>query len=78
MRFDPRELEDTPPEGLKGLYNVDMDAFENVIRHTPMGNFGTANDMCGAVRFLLDDTAAGFVTGITVPVDGGFLTLSGV
>lgn len=178
-QFDPRELEDSPPEGLKGLYNVDMDAFENVIRlntmgtvypilafsrymtkrgkgsivnfasmntycpltrnfayamskaavanftqslaayfavagirinavapgfvvnerskrilgtveegltqrgqdvirHTPMGNFGTANDMCGAVRFLLDDTAAGFVTGITVPVDGGFLTLSGV
>jgi NAD(P)-dependent dehydrogenase (short-subunit alcohol dehydrogenase family) len=177
--FDPRELEDSPPDGLKGLYNVDMDAFENVIRlntmgtvypilafsrymakrgkgsivnfasmntycpltrnfayamskaavanftqslaayfacagirinavapgfvvnerskkilgtveegltqrgqdvirHTPMGNFGTANDMCGAVRFLLDDTVARFVTGITVPVDGGFLTLSGV
>jgi NAD(P)-dependent dehydrogenase (short-subunit alcohol dehydrogenase family) len=43
-----------------------------------MGNFGTAHDMCGAIRWLIDDEAAGFVTGITVPVDGGFLTLSGV
>ncbi len=51
---------------------------KDVIKHTPMGNFGQANDMCGAIRWLIDDRAAGFVTGITVPVDGGFLTLSGV
>jgi NAD(P)-dependent dehydrogenase (short-subunit alcohol dehydrogenase family) len=51
---------------------------QDVIDHTPMGNFGTAHDMCGAIRWLIDDEAAGFVTGITVPVDGGFLTLSGV
>ena len=51
---------------------------EDVINHTPMGKFGSANDMCGAIRWLIDDRAAGFVTGITVPVDGGFLTLSGV
>ena len=51
---------------------------QDVINHTPMGNFGTAHDMCGAIRWLIDDEAAGFVTGITVPVDGGFLTLSGV
>ena len=178
-KFDPRELEETRPEDLKGLYNVDMDAFEGVIRlntmgtvypllafakymvkqgsgsvinfasmntycpltrnfayamskaavanftqsfaayfaeagirvnaiapgfvvnerskaylgtvedgltqrgkdvikHTPMGNFGQASDMCGSVRFLLDDRLSSFVTGITIPVDGGFLTLSGV
>ena len=51
---------------------------KDVIDHTPMGKFGEANDICGCVRWLIDDEAAGFVTGITVPVDGGFLTLGGV
>ncbi len=178
-KFDPRELEDERPEDLVGLYNVDMQAFENVIRlntmgtvypllafakymakngegsivnfasmntycpltrnfayamskaavanftqafaayfahtgvrvnavapgfiindrsklilgtpeegltkrgqdvidHTPMEKFGQAKDMCGAIRFLIDERASGFVTGVTIPVDGGFLTLSGV
>ena len=49
-----------------------------VIDHTPMGKFGQAQDMCGCVKFLLDDRMSGFVTGVTIPVDGGFLTLSGV
>lgn len=178
-KFDPRELAENKPEDLKGLYNVDMEAFENVIRintmgsvypilafakymvkqgqgsivnfasmntycpltknfayamskaavanftqslaayfgetgirinavapgfvvnersvkilgtvedgltdrgvkvigHTPMGKFGQAQDMCGCVKFLLDERMSGFVTGVTIPVDGGFLTLSGV
>ena len=51
---------------------------EQVIGHTPMGRFGQAADLIGCVKWLLDDKAAGFVTGITVPVDGGFLTLGGV
>lgn len=51
---------------------------EQVIGHTPMGRFGVASDLVGCVKWLLDDEAAGFVTGITVPVDGGFLTLGGV
>ena len=51
---------------------------KDVIKHTPMGNFGQASDMCGAIRFLLDDRMSSFVTGVTIPVDGGFLTLSGV
>ena len=51
---------------------------EQVISHTPMGRFGVASDLIGCVKWLLDDEAAGFVTGITVPVDGGFLTLGGV
>ena len=50
---------------------------EQVISHTPMGRFGEASDLVGCVRWLVSDAAA-FVTGITVPVDGGFLTLSGV
>jgi len=51
---------------------------EAVINHTPMGRFGQASDLTGCVKWLLDDKASGFVTGITVPVDGGFLTLGGV
>lgn len=51
---------------------------ESVINHTPMGRFGQASDLTGCVKWLLNDEASGFVTGITVPVDGGFLTLGGV
>ena len=51
---------------------------QDVIDHTPMGDFGTAQDMCGTVRYLLNNNMSGFVTGVTIPVDGGFLTLSGV
>lgn len=51
---------------------------ESVINHTPMGRFGQASDLVGCVKWLLNEKASGFVTGITVPVDGGFLTLGGV
>lgn len=51
---------------------------QKVISHTPMGRFGKSKDIVGTVEFLIDDEAAAFVTGVTVPVDGGFLTLSGV
>ena len=178
-KFDPRELSEDRPEDLKGFYNVDMDAFEGVLRlntmgtvyptlafgkqmialgggsvlnfasmntycpltrnfayamskagianltqsmaayfapanirinavapgfmvnersknylgtveegltargqavinHTPMGRFGEAEDLLGCVNWLLSPEQAGFVTGITVPVDGGFLTMGGV
>ena len=51
---------------------------QSVISHTPMGRFGQAKDLLGCVEWLLDSDASAFVTGITVPVDGGFLTLGGV
>ena len=51
---------------------------QDVIDHTPTKKFGQASDMCGCVRFLIDERMSSFVTGVTVPVDGGFLTLSGV
>lgn len=51
---------------------------EQVIKHTPQGRFGQASDLIGCVRFLLNGEASGFVTGTTIPVDGGFLTLGGV
>ena len=51
---------------------------ESVISHTPMGRFGQAADLVGCVKWLLNQDASGFVTGATIPVDGGFLTLGGV
>lgn len=47
-----------------------------IIDHTPMGRFGETADIEGATVFLASRAASGFVTGITVPVDGGFLVKS--
>ncbi len=46
---------------------------QSVIDHTPYGRFGEPEELMGAVLYLASDGAAGFVTGITVPVDGGYL-----
>ena len=51
---------------------------QNVMNHTPMLRFGEAKDLLGCVEWLLDDDKSAFVTGITVPVDGGFLSCTGV
>lgn len=51
---------------------------QNIINHTPMERFGEAKELWGCVAWLLDDEKAGFVTGTTVPVDGGFLAHSGI
>ena len=51
---------------------------ENVMHHTPMQRFGEAQDLLGCVEWLLDDEKAAFVTGITVPVGGGFLSSTGI
>jgi len=51
---------------------------QNVMHHTPMERFGEARELLGCVEWLLDDDKAAFVTGITVPVDGGFLSSTGV
>lgn len=50
----------------------------NVVAHTPLRRFGEAPELLGAVCWLLDDTKAGFVTGQTIAVDGGFLASAGV
>ena len=44
---------------------------KKVIAHTPMGRYGEPEDLIGAVIWLLSDTAA-FVTGVVIPIDGGF------
>jgi len=51
---------------------------QNVMGHTPLKRFGEAKELLGCVCWLLDDENAGFVTGATIPVDGGFLASSGV
>jgi len=48
-----------------------------IIGHTPQGRFGDPQDLIGAVVWLLSPSAS-FVTGIVVPVDGGFSAFSGV
>ncbi|XEC96190.1 SDR family oxidoreductase [Paenibacillus tarimensis] len=49
-----------------------------IITHTPMRRFGKPDDLLGTLIWLADDSMSGFVTGITVPVDGGFMAYSGV
>jgi NAD(P)-dependent dehydrogenase (short-subunit alcohol dehydrogenase family) len=49
-----------------------------VINKTPMKRFGDPTELCGAVLWLCDKNASSFVTGITIPIDGGFLAYSGV
>lgn len=50
----------------------------NIITHTPMRRFGKPDDLLGTLLWLADDHMSGFVTGITVPVDGGFMSYAGV
>jgi NAD(P)-dependent dehydrogenase (short-subunit alcohol dehydrogenase family) len=50
---------------------------KTIIDHTPMGRFGQPEELIGTVLWLLSD-AAKFVTGIVVPVDGGFSAFCGV
>jgi NAD(P)-dependent dehydrogenase (short-subunit alcohol dehydrogenase family) len=50
---------------------------QQIISHTPLGRFGEPEDLLGAVLWLLSD-AARFVTGIVVPIDGGFNAYSGL
>jgi NAD(P)-dependent dehydrogenase (short-subunit alcohol dehydrogenase family) len=50
---------------------------KSIIAHTPMGRFGDPEDLLGAVLWLLSP-ASTFVTGIVVPVDGGFSAFGGV
>jgi NAD(P)-dependent dehydrogenase (short-subunit alcohol dehydrogenase family) len=49
----------------------------SIIAHTPLGRFGNPDDLLGTVLWLVSPASA-FVTGIVVPVDGGFSAFSGV
>ncbi|GAA0486259.1 SDR family oxidoreductase [Salinibacillus aidingensis] len=49
-----------------------------IISHTPQQRFGKPEDLLGTLLWLVDENMSGFVTGVTVPVDGGFMAYSGV
>jgi len=49
-----------------------------IITNTPMERFGEAKELVGTLLWLIDEDYSGFVTGVTVPVDGGFMAYSGV
>lgn len=53
------------------------DRGKTIIAHTPMGRFGEAEELNGTIHWLCSD-ASRFVTGIVVPIDGGFSAFSGV
>ena len=49
------------------------DRGKSIIARTPLGRFGKNEELVGATIFLCSDRASGFVTGVSIPVDGGFL-----
>ncbi|MFE6166778.1 SDR family oxidoreductase [Viridibacillus arvi] len=51
---------------------------KKILTATPMKRFGQPEDLLGTLLWLSDEAYSGFVTGITVPVDGGFIAYSGV
>ena len=64
------------------LFNPDGSPTERtgkILAATPMGRCGDSEkELAGAVLFLLNNDAAGFITGVTLPIDGGFSAYSGV
>ena len=69
-------------QNAKLLFNEDgtpTERTKKILAATPMGHFGDSEkDLVGALLFLLNNEAAGFITGICLPVDGGFSAYSGV
>lgn len=49
-----------------------------ILAATPMGRFGESSELDGGLLFLLNNEAASFITGVVLPIDGGFSAYSGV
>ena len=49
-----------------------------ILAATPMGRFGESSELAGGLLFLLNNEAASFITGVVLPIDGGFSAYSGV
>ncbi|PTL17386.1 D-mannonate oxidoreductase [Staphylococcus gallinarum] len=54
------------------------DRANKILSQTPMNRFGEPEEILGTLYWLMDYNASSFVTGIVVPVDGGFNSYSGV
>ena len=65
----------------KLLFNEDKTPTKRtgkILAATPMGRFGKAEELNGALLFFLNNQASGFITGVVLPIDGGFSAYSGV
>ena len=65
----------------KLLYNEDGTPTARtgkILAATPMNRFGQAEELLGSMLFLVNNDAAGFITGVVIPIDGGFSAYSGV
>lgn len=51
---------------------------EKILAGTPMGRFGELEELVGSILFLLNNEAASFITGVCIPIDGGYAAYSGV
>ncbi len=51
---------------------------EKILRNSPMGRFGEPEELMGTLMFLVNQEASSFITGVVIPVDGGFNAYSGV
>lgn len=51
---------------------------KKILAATPMGRFGEPRELIGTLLYLVSPQAAGFVTGVVIPVDGGYTAYSGV
>lgn len=63
------------------LYNEDgtpTPRTNKILNNTPMGRFGKKEELIGSLLFLVSNEAASFITGVVIPVDGGFSAYSGV
>ena len=63
------------------LWNEDGSPTERtgkILAATPMARFGEAEELSGTLLFLCDEEYSGFITGVNIPVDGGFNAYSGV
>ena len=49
-----------------------------ILAATPMNRFGEPEELAGTLLFLCDEAYSGFITGVNIPVDGGFNAYSGV
>ena len=83
-----KKMEVTSKLQCKMLWNKNYNSLEKfdgsltershkVLANTPMGRFGDITELNGAIQFLCSD-AASFITGVNLPIDGGFSIFSGV